>query len=85
MFVRERGRRQRLRAERNTSSSDRNLVSGASEGPAVAPSAVAAGMGAGSAKDGEFPRTVGHFEGRTEIRSAPKKIAALGASSWTTC
>ncbi|MFC9629097.1 iron chelate uptake ABC transporter family permease subunit, partial [Streptomyces mirabilis] len=62
---------------KNTSSGDRNLVSGASEGPSVAPSAVAAGMGAGSAKDGEFPRTVGHFKGRTEIRSAPKKIAAL--------
>lgn len=52
-------------------------MSGASEGPSVAPSAVAAGMGAGSAKDGEFPRTVGHFEGRTEIKSTPEKIAAL--------
>jgi iron complex transport system substrate-binding protein len=62
---------------KNTSSGDRNLVSGASEGPSVAPSAVAAGMGAGSAEDGEFPRTVGHFEGKTEIKSAPKKIAAL--------
>lgn len=34
-------------------------------------------MGAGSAKDGEFPRTVGHFEGSTELKSAPLKIAAL--------
>lgn len=62
---------------KNTAGGDRNLVSGASEGPSAAPSAVAAGMGAGSAKDGEFPRTVGHFEGRTEIKSAPGKIAAL--------
>ncbi|MFE2714363.1 hypothetical protein ACFXKI_20790 [Streptomyces mirabilis] len=51
---------------KGTSSGDRNLVSGASEGPSAAPSAVAAGMGARSPKDAEFPRTVGHFEGRTE-------------------
>ncbi|MFD4527630.1 ABC transporter substrate-binding protein [Streptomyces sp. NPDC058470] len=60
-----------------SSDSDRNLVAGASEGPSVAPSAVEAGMGAGSAKDGEFPRTVGHFEGRTEIKTEPEKIAVL--------
>jgi iron complex transport system substrate-binding protein len=60
-----------------SSDSDRNLVAGASEGPSVAPSAVEAGMGAGSAKDGEFPRTVGHFEGKTEIKTEPKKIAVL--------
>ncbi|WP_247706098.1 ABC transporter substrate-binding protein [Streptomyces liliiviolaceus] len=55
---------------------DRNLVAGASEGPSAAPSALADGMGT-KAADGEFPRTVGHFEGRTEIGSAPKRIAAL--------
>jgi iron complex transport system substrate-binding protein len=60
-----------------TSSGDRNVVAGAPEGPSVAPSTVAAGMGAGTAKDGEFPRTVGHFKGKAEIKAAPRKIAVL--------
>ncbi|MFI6339692.1 ABC transporter substrate-binding protein [Streptomyces sp. NPDC050535] len=60
-----------------SSDSDRNLVAGASEGPSVAPSAVEDGMGAGSAEDGEFPRTVGHFQGTTEIKTEPRKIAVL--------
>ncbi|WP_406355007.1 ABC transporter substrate-binding protein [Streptomyces sp. NBC_00658] len=65
------------KSESTASDSDRNLVAGASEGPSVAPSAVEDGMGAGSAKDGEFPRTVGHFQGKTEIKTEPKKIAVL--------
>lgn len=64
-------------SEGASSDSDRNLVAGASEGPSVAPSAVEAGMGAGSAKDGEFPRTIGHFQGKTEIKTEPRKIAVL--------
>ncbi|MEU9187932.1 iron-siderophore ABC transporter substrate-binding protein [Streptomyces sp. NPDC048484] len=56
--------------------SDRNLVAGASQGPSAAPSALADGMGT-KAADGEFPRTVGHFKGRTEISAAPKRIAVL--------
>ncbi len=56
--------------------SDRNLVAGASKGPSAAPSALADGMGT-KAADGEFPRTVGHFKGRTEIGAAPKRIAVL--------
>ncbi|KPI06055.1 ABC-type transporter, periplasmic subunit [Actinobacteria bacterium OK074] len=55
----------------------KNLVAGASEGPSVAPSTVADGMGSSVAEDGEFPRTVGHFEGKTTIESQPKKIAVL--------
>ncbi|MHA5054297.1 ABC transporter substrate-binding protein [Streptomyces sp. SD15] len=61
----------------SSAGSDRNLVAGASEGPSVAPSAVEDGMGAGSAEDGEFPRTVGHFQGKTEIKTEPEKIAVL--------
>jgi len=60
-----------------SSDGSRNLVAGASEGPAVAPSTMAKGMGADTDKDGAFPRTVGHFEGRTEVRSAPERIAVL--------
>ncbi|MEU9956049.1 iron-siderophore ABC transporter substrate-binding protein [Streptomyces sp. NPDC050982] len=56
--------------------SDRNLVAGASAGPSAAPSALADGMGT-EAADGEFPRTVSHFKGRTEIAAAPKRIAVL--------
>ncbi|MFD5076115.1 iron-siderophore ABC transporter substrate-binding protein [Streptomyces sp. NPDC058371] len=55
----------------------RNLVAGASAGPSVAPSAVADGMGAGDATDGQFPRTVGHFEGKTRLATRPTRIAAL--------
>lgn len=65
------------KSESAASDSDRNLVAGDSEGPSVAPSAVEDGMGAGSAKDGEFPRTVGHFQGKTEIKTEPEKIAVL--------
>ncbi|WP_406447275.1 iron-siderophore ABC transporter substrate-binding protein [Streptomyces sp. NBC_01613] len=55
----------------------RNQVIGASEGPSAAPSALADGMGADTEKDGAFPRTVTHFEGKTTIKAAPKKIAVL--------
>ncbi|MCX5560326.1 iron-siderophore ABC transporter substrate-binding protein [Streptomyces sp. NBC_00038] len=65
------------KSESAASDSDRNLVAGASEGPSVAPSAVEDGMGAGGAEDGEFPRTVGHFQGKTEIKTQPEKIAVL--------
>ncbi|MGA5502022.1 ABC transporter substrate-binding protein [Streptomyces umbrinus] len=54
----------------------RNPVAGASEGPSAAPSALADGMGT-KAADGEFPRTVSHFKGKTEIAAAPKRIAVL--------
>ncbi|WP_328750133.1 iron-siderophore ABC transporter substrate-binding protein [Streptomyces sp. NBC_00285] len=50
---------------------------GASEGPSAAPSALAEGMGSDQDTDGAFPRTVTHFEGRTTIKAAPKKIAVL--------
>ncbi|MET7851465.1 iron-siderophore ABC transporter substrate-binding protein [Streptomyces avermitilis] len=62
---------------KSTSDSSRNLVAGASEGPSVAPSAIAEGMGSDTGKDGAFPRTVGHFEGKTKISAQPKRIAAL--------
>ena len=55
----------------------RNQVIGAAEGPSAAPSALAAGMGADTDKDGAFPRTVTHFEGKTTVKAAPKKIAVL--------
>ncbi|MFJ6741180.1 ABC transporter substrate-binding protein [Streptomyces sp. NPDC091279] len=60
-----------------TSDSGRNQVIGASEGPSVAPSELAAGMGSSEAEDGVFPRTVTHFKGKTALKSAPLKVAAL--------
>ncbi|MET8827094.1 iron-siderophore ABC transporter substrate-binding protein [Streptomyces sp. NPDC004610] len=57
--------------------SARNPVAGASEGPSAAPSALADGMGADTDTDGEFPRTVTHFQGSTEITAEPTRIAAL--------
>ncbi|MFD3584058.1 ABC transporter substrate-binding protein [Streptomyces sp. NPDC058683] len=54
-----------------------NKVSGASEGPSAAPSALADGMGSDNETDGLFPRTVTHFEGRTTIKAQPKRIAVL--------
>ncbi|MEV7435314.1 iron-siderophore ABC transporter substrate-binding protein [Streptomyces griseoviridis] len=59
------------------SAAGRNQVIGASEGPSAAPSDLAAGMGSSEAKDGTFPRTVTHFEGKTTLAAAPLKIAAL--------
>jgi len=59
------------------SDGSKNLVAGASEGPSVAPSALAEGMGSDTDEDGEFPRTVGHFEGKTKIGAEPKRIAVL--------
>lgn len=50
---------------------------GASEGPSAAPSALAEGMGSDQDTDGIFPRTLTHFEGRTTIGAAPKRIAVL--------
>ncbi|MFJ6571440.1 iron-siderophore ABC transporter substrate-binding protein [Streptomyces sp. NPDC091292] len=56
----------------------RNAVTGAKDGkgPTAAPSAVPDGMGT-EAKDGEFPRTVGHFKGEAELAKAPERIAVL--------
>ncbi|MFD5114107.1 ABC transporter substrate-binding protein [Streptomyces sp. NPDC058391] len=54
-------------------------------GPAEAPSAasthtaprsVPKGMGSGK-PDGEFPRTVSHFEGRTTIKAEPRKVVVI--------
>ncbi|MFJ7999279.1 ABC transporter substrate-binding protein [Streptomyces sp. NPDC096310] len=42
----------------------------------TAPRTVPKGMGSGK-PDGEFPRTVGHFEGRTTIGAAPKKVVVI--------
>ncbi|WP_053660444.1 iron-siderophore ABC transporter substrate-binding protein [Streptomyces sp. MMG1121] len=57
--------------------SGRNSVIGSAKGPSAAPSALASGMGSDTGTDGVFPRTVTHFEGRTTVRSAPKRIAVL--------
>ncbi|MEU2775283.1 iron-siderophore ABC transporter substrate-binding protein [Streptomyces sp. NPDC007162] len=54
-----------------------NKVAGASEGPAAAPGALADGMGSDNSTDGNFPRTVTHFEGSTVIKARPKRIAVL--------
>lgn len=64
-------------ADAGSGDSDRNLVAGASEGPSAAPSALADGMGADTATDGEFPRTVEHFQGSTTIDAEPTRIAVL--------
>lgn len=56
---------------------DRNPVLGASAGPSAAPGTLAAGMGSDQATDGAFPRTVTHFEGRTTVATAPRRIAVL--------
>ncbi|MFG2726697.1 iron-siderophore ABC transporter substrate-binding protein [Streptomyces canus] len=57
---------------------DRNpVLGGASEGPSAAPSALADGMGSDQDTDGTFPRTVTHFEGRTTVKTQPRKIAVL--------
>ncbi|MFD7517989.1 ABC transporter substrate-binding protein [Streptomyces niveus] len=42
----------------------------------TAPRAVPDGMGSG-VKDGQFPRTVAHFEGRTAIGTAPEKVVVI--------
>ncbi|GAA3829275.1 iron-siderophore ABC transporter substrate-binding protein [Streptomyces coacervatus] len=55
----------------------RNQVIGATAGPSAAPSVLADGMGADTDKDGAFPRTVTHFEGKTTVKAAPRKIAVL--------
>ncbi|MFD5782240.1 ABC transporter substrate-binding protein [Streptomyces sp. NPDC126933] len=64
-------------------SANSNASSGG--GPAEAPSAasthtaprsVPKGMGSGK-PDGEFPRTVSHFEGRTTIKAEPRKVVVI--------
>ncbi len=43
---------------------------------APGPTGIPDGMGSGAA-DGEFPRTVGHFGGSTDIPAEPKKIVVI--------
>jgi iron complex transport system substrate-binding protein len=42
----------------------------------VAPRTLPAGIGSGAA-DGVFPRTVRHFEGSTQLKTAPKKVVVI--------
>ncbi|MEV6420841.1 ABC transporter substrate-binding protein [Streptomyces sp. NPDC051662] len=42
----------------------------------TAPRSVPKGMGSGE-PDGQFPRTVSHFEGRTTLEAAPKKVVVI--------
>ncbi len=42
----------------------------------TAPRTVPKGMGSGK-PDGEFPRTVGHFEGRTTIAAEPERVVVI--------
>ncbi|MFI9081751.1 ABC transporter substrate-binding protein [Streptomyces sioyaensis] len=42
----------------------------------TAPRSVPQGMGSGK-KDGIFPRTVAHFEGKTVLKAAPKKVVVI--------
>ncbi|MFE7128491.1 ABC transporter substrate-binding protein [Streptomyces sp. NPDC057617] len=42
----------------------------------TAPRSVPKGMGSGR-PDGEFPRTVAHFEGRTTIKAEPKRVVVI--------
>ncbi|WP_228446921.1 ABC transporter substrate-binding protein [Streptomyces paludis] len=42
----------------------------------TAPRTVPKGMGSGR-PDGEFPRTVGHFEGKTVIKAEPAKVVVI--------
>ncbi|MBD0734544.1 iron-siderophore ABC transporter substrate-binding protein [Streptomyces sp. CBMA29] len=48
----------------------------AASGTHTSPRSVPAGMGSG-AKDGVFPRTVAHFEGKTALTTAPKKVVVI--------
>lgn len=57
-------------------------ATGAADAPSTAstthtaPRTVPKGMGSGK-KDGEFPRTVKHFEGSTTVKAAPKKVVVI--------
>ncbi|MFE6699242.1 ABC transporter substrate-binding protein [Streptomyces sp. NPDC057718] len=42
----------------------------------TAPRSVPQGMGSGK-KDGVFPRTVTHFQGKTELKAAPEKVVVI--------
>ncbi|UUU24598.1 ABC transporter substrate-binding protein [Streptomyces sp. DSM 40750] len=59
------------------SEGSRSQVRGATAGPSAAPSEPAKGMGSDEDTDGAFPRSVTHFQGTTEIKSEPKRIAVL--------
>ncbi|MEV7085772.1 iron-siderophore ABC transporter substrate-binding protein [Streptomyces sp. NPDC093085] len=64
-----------------TTSSSTTTSSPASKAPAsaathTAPRSVPQGMGSGK-PDGEFPRTVGHFEGKTTLKAEPKKVVVI--------
>lgn len=55
--------------------------SSGSSSAAAAPTALASGMGS-DAKDGQFPRTVTGFRGKTTIPSAPKKVVVLSTGQF---
>ncbi|MFC8828386.1 ABC transporter substrate-binding protein [Streptomyces sp. NPDC057137] len=65
-------------------SADSTSTASSDSGPApqpgatthTAPRSVPAGMGSGL-DDGQFPRTVAHFQGRTTISSAPEKVVVI--------
>lgn len=56
-------------------SSAASLATG-SPTPGGVPSTIPEGMGSGTA-DGEFPRTVKHFQGETTIATAPQKVVII--------
>ncbi|WP_326609424.1 ABC transporter substrate-binding protein [Streptomyces scopuliridis] len=67
----------------STNSTDSSGDGGTSAPPATpaasthtAPRSVPKGMGSGK-PDGQFPRTVSHFEGRTTLEAAPKKVVVI--------
>ncbi|MEV5877169.1 iron-siderophore ABC transporter substrate-binding protein [Streptomyces sp. NPDC052101] len=60
-----------------TGTGGRHGVIGSSAGPSAAPGTLASGMGSDTGTDGVFPRTVTHFEGRTTIEAASRRIAVL--------
>ncbi|MEV1045750.1 iron-siderophore ABC transporter substrate-binding protein [Streptomyces sp. NPDC049916] len=64
-----------------TDSADNDAAGGGSSAAAspatpTAPRSVPKGMGSGE-RDGVFPRTVAHFEGRTELKAAPKRVVVI--------
>ncbi|MFD7119906.1 ABC transporter substrate-binding protein [Streptomyces sp. NPDC059922] len=67
----------------STQSADTSGDAATSDAPAAqaasthtAPRSVPKGMGSGK-PDGQFPRTVSHFEGKTTLEAAPKKVVVI--------
>ncbi|WP_425838501.1 ABC transporter substrate-binding protein [Streptomyces fractus] len=54
----------------------RSEVAGSAQGATAAPARLGDGLGS-TAEDGEFPRTVKHYEGATKIASRPERIATI--------